>query len=88
MPVLSMTSADVMTRSGAPRGACRRRRLPHAVADHLAAAELGLVAVGREVALDADDQIGVGEPDAVAGRRAVVIGVGAAVELHVGWLRA
>ena len=41
-------------------------RLAHAVADDLAAAELDLVAVaaalGDEVALDLDEQIGVGKP--------------------------
>jgi hypothetical protein len=45
-------------------------RLAHAVADDLAAAELDLVAVaaalGDEVALDLDEQLGVGEADAVA----------------------
>ena len=66
-----------MTRSGAPAGARHRRRLSHAVANHLAAAELGFVAVRRQVALDADEEIGVGEADAIAGRRTVVIGVGA-----------
>ena len=33
--------------------------------------------------LDPDDEIGVGEADAIAGGRAVVIGVGAAIDLHV-----
>ncbi|MGF6539827.1 hypothetical protein OKW32_003113 [Paraburkholderia youngii] len=42
-------------------------RLAHAVANHLAAAELDLFAVGREVALDLDQQFGVGEAHAVAG---------------------
>ena len=46
-------------------------RLAHAVAQHLAAAELALVAVDREVALDLGDERGVAEPDAIAGRRAV-----------------
>ncbi len=44
--------------------------LPHAVADHLAAAELDLLAIDRAVALDLDDEFGVGEPQPVAGRRA------------------
>src|SRR6185503_8631164 len=41
-------------------------RLAHAVADHLAAAELHLFAIGGEVLLDLDDQIGVGETHAIA----------------------
>ena len=41
-------------------------RLPHAVADHLAAAELHLLAIGGEILLHLDDEIGVGEPHAVA----------------------
>jgi hypothetical protein len=40
--------------------------LPHAVADHLAATELDLVAINGEILLDLDPQIGVGEADAVA----------------------
>src|SRR5581483_8204149 len=58
--------------------AARQLALSHAVADHLAAAELDLLAVMRVVALDLDDQIGVGEPDAVADRRAEHRGIGAA----------
>src|SRR5690606_19521636 len=42
-------------------------RLAHAVADHLAAAELHLLAIDREVAFDLDDEVGVGEADTVAG---------------------
>src|SRR4029079_10534494 len=57
--------------------------LPHAVADHLAAAELHLLAVDRVVAFDLDDEIRVGEPDPVARRGPVHLGVGAAVDgLH------
>ena len=41
--------------------------LAHAVADHLAAAELHFLAVNREVLFDLDDEVSVGEPDAVAG---------------------
>ncbi len=55
--------------------------LAHAVADGLAAAELHLLAVaaGREgeVLLDLDDQVGVGQPDAVAGGGAEHFGIGA-----------
>ena len=50
-------------------------RLPHAVAQHLAAAELALVAVDRVVALDLGDEIGVGQANAIAGRRSVDVGV-------------
>ena len=42
-------------------------RLPHAVADHFAAAEFHLFAVGGEILLDLDDEIGIGEPHPVAG---------------------
>src|SRR5581483_8099131 len=59
-------------------GARRARRLPHAVADDLAAAELRLLARHREVALDADQQLRVGEPDAVARGGAVEVRVLAA----------
>ena len=58
----------------------RRLRLPHAVADHLAAAELHLLAVGGEILLDLDEELGVGEPDPVAGGRAEHVGVGGAGE--------
>ena len=53
-------------------------RLAHAVADHFAAAELDLFAVGGEVLFDLDEQFGVGQPDAVAGGGAVHFGVGLA----------
>ena len=56
----------------------RRLRLPHAVADDLAAAELDLLAIDRQVALDLDEQIGIGEPDPVAGGRAEHVGIGGA----------
>ena len=42
-------------------------RLPHAVADHLAAAELHLLAIDGEILLDLDDEIGIGQPYLVAG---------------------
>ena len=51
--------------------------LAHAVADHLAAAELHLLAVGGEILLHLDDEVGVGEPHAVAGGGAEHVGVGA-----------
>ena len=54
--------------------------LAHAVADHLAAAEFYLLAIGGEVLLDLDDEFGVGQPHAVADRRAVHLGIGGAGE--------
>ena len=74
IPQWSRMTALVMTVSTAPR-ALRRLRLPHAVADHLAAAELHLFAVGGEVLLDLDDELRVGEADPVAGRGAEHFGV-------------
>jgi hypothetical protein len=50
--------------------------LAHAVADHLAAAELHLLAIGGEVFLDLDEELGVGEAHPVAGGRAVHVGIG------------
>ena len=52
--------------------------LPHAVADHLAAAELDLLAVDRAVLLDLDDEVGVGEAHLVADRRPEHVGIGRA----------
>ena len=54
--------------------------LAHAVADHLAAAELHLLAVDGEVALDLDPQLGVAQAHAVAGGGAEHLGIGAAVD--------
>ena len=76
MPQWSRISALVMTVSTAP-SARVRLALAHAVADHLAAAELHLLAVDREVLLDLDEEVGVGEPDPVAGGRAEHVGIGA-----------
>ncbi len=56
--------------------------LPHAVADHLAAAELDFLAIDRAVALDLDDEFGVGEPQPVAGGRAEHPGIGRARDGH------
>src|SRR4029077_4487363 len=56
--------------------------LAHAVADHLAAAELHLLAIGGEILLDLADQIGVGEPHAVAGRRTEHVGIDRALYFH------
>ena len=55
-----------------------RAALAHAVANHFAAAEGDFVAVVREVFFDFDDQIGVGQANAVAFGGAVEVGVGAA----------
>ncbi len=55
--------------------------LAHAVANHLAAAERDLVAVDGVILLHFDDQLGVGQAHAVAGSRAVQVGVSAARDL-------
>ena len=57
--------------------------LPHAVADHLAAAELHLFAVSGQVTLHLDDQIGIGQPDPVASGRPVHVGIAGAG--NAGW---
>ena len=75
MPQWSRISALVITvvdRTGEPG----RLALPHAIADHLAAAELDLLAVERAVGLDLEEELGVGEAHPVAGRRPVHLGVG------------
>ncbi len=56
-------------------------RLSHAVADHLAAAELDLFAIGRVVLLDLDEQIGIRQSHPVARGGAVHIGIGGAGDL-------
>src|SRR5262249_37627860 len=61
-------------------GGARDLALSHAVADHLAAAELDLLAIGRAVALDLNDQLGIRKADAVAGGRPEHRGIGAAVD--------
>ena len=58
------------------------RALVLPVPDRLAAAEDRLLAVVGVVVLDLDDQLGVGQPDAVAVRRAVLLGVGFSREFH------
>lgn len=59
--------------------------LPHGFADHLAAAEDGLVAgppgAAAEVLLDLDEEVGVGEPDPVTCGRPEEVGVHLAGEL-------
>ena len=58
----------------------RPLRLAHAVADHLAAAKFHFLAVNRVVALDFDPQLGIAQPDPVAGGGTVHVRVGAAVD--------
>src|SRR5215472_9560261 len=60
----------------------RALALPHAVSDHLAAAELHFLAVDSEIILHFDDDIGVGEVHAVADRGPEHLGIGAAADLH------
>ena len=57
-------------------------RLAHAVADHLAAAELHLLAIGGEILFHLDDEIGVGEPDPVAGGGAEHVGIDGAFDFR------
>ena len=52
-----------------------RGGLPHAVADHLAAAELGLLSGDGQILFDFNEQVGVGEAHAVARGRPVEVGV-------------
>ena len=52
--------------------------LAHAVADHLAAAELDLLAVDCAVLLDLDEELGVGKAHLVAHRGAEHVGIAAA----------
>ena len=54
--------------------------LAHAVADHLAAAELHLFAVDGAIGFDGNEQLRVGEPDAIADGRAVHGRVGRAID--------
>ena len=68
----------VMTVSTAPPRAADLG-LAHAVADHLAAAELDLFAIGGQVAFDLDDQVGVAKAHPVAGGGAIhggIVGAG------------
>ena len=53
--------------------------LPHAVADHLAAAELHFLAVGAKILFDFDDQISIREAHAVARRGAEHVGIDRAI---------
>ena len=88
IPQWSMITALVMTRSqcfGLIGSSERALVLP--VPDRLAAAEDRLLAVVAVVLFDLDDQLGVGQPDAVALRRAVFLGVSLSREFHAhGWI--
>ena len=55
-------------------------RLPHAVAYHLAAAKFYFLAVRAKILFHFDDQIGVGEPHAVALRRPEHVGINRAAD--------
>ena len=71
MPQWSRMTAPVMTRSGVPFEARVASGLAHRLADHLPAAEDGLVAPAAQVPLDLDEQRRVGQPDPVARGRPV-----------------
>ncbi len=77
IPQWSRISALVMTVSAVPLARVGLR-LPHAVANGLAAAELHLLAIDGEVALHLDDELGVGKPHPVADGRAEHLGIGKA----------
>src|SRR4029453_14856924 len=47
------------------------RRLSHTIAQHFATTELHLITVDREIALDLNKQLGVGQPHAVAHCRTI-----------------
>jgi hypothetical protein len=69
-----MISAFVITQSSAS-GVADAGGLPHAVAQHLPAAELALVAVRRRVALDFGNELGITQSHAIAGCRSENAGV-------------
>ena len=60
----------------------RRARLSHRLAHDLATTEDDLVTAARAVLFDLDEHVGVGETDAIAGRRAVERGVTGAIQLR------
>ena len=64
-------------------GALRARGLglAHAVADHLAAAEFHLLAIGRAILLDLQHQGGIGQPQAIPDRGTKHVGIGASADL-------
>src|SRR4029077_6707849 len=57
-------------------------RLPHAVADHLAAAEFHLLAIGGEILLDLDNEIGIGQPNPIAGGGPEHVGIDGTFDLY------
>src|SRR4029078_9248053 len=63
--------------------ACRGRRLPHAVADDLAAAELRLFTRYRQVTHNLDQQIRIGQANTITRRRAVQIVILSTWNLHM-----
>ncbi len=56
--------------------------LPHAVPDHLAAAEFHLLAVDGEILFDLDDQIGIGQPHPIAGGGPEHVGIDGTLYLY------
>src|SRR5690606_737877 len=67
--------------------------LSHAVADHLASAELHLLAVHGEVALHFEEELGIPEPHAISRRRSEHLGVGFSCDARHGvsnapWIKA
>src|SRR5271165_708487 len=62
-----------------------RLPLPHAVANDLAAAEFDLLAIDRAIALDFDDEVGIGEAQPIAGRRPEHRGIGLARNRRCHW---
>jgi hypothetical protein len=52
-------------------------RLPHAVADHFAATEFHFLAVQGKILFHLDDQLGIGQAQAVAGGGAEHVDIGA-----------
>ena len=60
----------------------RAALLPHAVAQHFAAAELALLAVHGVILFDLDDQVRVAQPHPVAGGGTVHIRISASIHTH------
>lgn len=57
--------------------ACYLAALAHAIANDFTAAKSDLIAVGREVLFDLDDQIGISQTNSIASRWTVEIGISA-----------
>ena len=62
--------------------------LAHAVADHLAAAEFHLLAVGGEILFHLDNDVGIGKPHAVARGGAEHVGIDGAQYFRRHWWKA